>query len=73
MVRVGSTVTVAEVGFEDEPETYHIVGVHEADPSNGRISNESPIGRALLGRKVGEIVAAQTPAGEIQFKISGIS
>jgi transcription elongation factor GreA len=44
-VRVGSRVTVVEVGYEDEPETYYIVGAHEADPANGRISNESPIGR----------------------------
>ncbi|MFN2189227.1 MAG: transcription elongation factor GreA [Candidatus Promineifilaceae bacterium] len=72
-VRVGSTVTVVETGFEDEPETYHIVGVHEADPSNGRISNMSPIGSALLGQKVGDTVLAQIPAGEIQFTITDIS
>ena len=71
-VRVGSTVTVAEVGFEDEAETYLIVGVHEADPGNGRISNESPIGKALLGQKVGDTVSAQIPAGEIQFTITNI-
>jgi transcription elongation factor GreA len=71
-VRVGSTVTVTEVGFEDEAETYLIVGVHEADPSNGRISNESPIGKALLGQKVGDTVSAQIPVGEIQFTITNI-
>ena len=71
-VRVGSTVTVTEVGFEDEPETYHIVGVHEADPGNGRISNESPIGHALLGRRIGDTVSAQIPAGEIRFTITAI-
>ena len=71
-VRVGSTVTVTEVGFDDEAETYLIVGVHEADPGNGRISNESPIGQALLGQKVGDTVSAQIPAGEIQFKITDI-
>jgi transcription elongation factor GreA len=71
-VRVGNSVTVVEVGFEDEPETYHIVGVHEADPSNGRISNESPIGQALLGSKVGEIVVARVPSGEVRLKISNI-
>lgn len=71
-VRVGNTVTVVEVGFEDEPESYHIVGVHEADPSNGRISNESPIGRALLGSKSGETVVAQAPSGEIQLTIKSI-
>lgn len=71
-VRVGNTVTVVEEGFEDEPETYYIVGVHEADPGNGRISNESPIGRALLGSKVGETVVAIAPAGELRLKVKDI-
>ena len=71
-VRVGSTVTVVEEGFEDEPETYYIVGVHEADPGNGRISNESPIGRALLGAKVNQTVAAKVPAGRIRLKVTNI-
>jgi transcription elongation factor GreA len=71
-VRVGSTVTVHEVGYEDEFEQYHIVGVHEADPGNGRISNESPIGQALLGAKVGQTVAADVPAGDIRLKIKKI-
>jgi transcription elongation factor GreA len=68
-VRVGSTVTVHEVGYEDEPEKYHIVGVHEADPGNGRISNESPIGRVLLGAKVGQTVVADVPAGNVRLKV----
>ena len=71
-VRVGSTVTVHEVGYEDELEKYFIVGVHEADPGNGRISNESPIGLALLGAKVGQTVVAKVPAGDIRLKIRGI-
>ena len=72
-IRVGSTVTVAEVGFDDEEETYHIVGVHEADPANGRISNESPIGKALLGAKVGQTVKVNAPAGLMQFTVRSIS
>jgi transcription elongation factor GreA len=68
-VRVGHTVTVAEEGYEDEPEKYHIVGIHEADPGNGRISNQSPIGRALLGARSGETVVALVPAGEVHLKI----
>jgi len=72
-VRVGNTVTVVEVDFEDEPESYHIVGVHEADPGNGRISNESPIGRALLGAKLGDTVIAQVPAGEVRMIIKQIT
>jgi transcription elongation factor GreA len=71
IVRIGSTVTVSEEGF-DEEETYHIVGVHEADPGNGRISNESPIGRALLGARVGNVVSAETPAGIIRFMVQSI-
>ena len=71
-VRVGCTVTVAEKGYEDEPESYFIVGVHEADPGNGRISNESPIGRALLGAKVGQVVTVKAPAGDIQMIVQVI-
>jgi transcription elongation factor GreA len=66
-VQVGTTVTIQE---EDAPpETYYLVGAKEADPRNGRISNESPIGRALIGRRVGEQVVAQTPAGPLPLKI----
>lgn len=72
-VRVGSTVTLAEQGFEDEEETYHIVGVHEADPANGRISNESPIGKALLGAKKGQTVTVDAPAGQMRFIVKSIS
>ena len=72
VVRVGSTVTVVEEGF-DEPETYNIVGAHEADPANGRISNESPIGSALIGAKKGHTVTAQTPGGAIRLTIKSIN
>lgn len=68
VVRVGSTVTVTEEGYDDE-ESYQIVGAHEADPSKGLISNESPIGRALLGAKKGHVVRAMTPSGEIRLRI----
>jgi transcription elongation factor GreA len=66
-VAVGATVTVQEEDFE--PETYYLVGAKEADPRNGRISNESPIGRALIGNKVGDVVSVQTPGGELRLKI----
>jgi transcription elongation factor GreA len=72
VVRVGSKVTVMEEG-SDEPETYSIVGPHEASPANGRISNESPIGSALLGAKRGQIVSIQIPAGEVRFRVSEIA
>lgn len=66
-VAVGSLVTVQEAGFD--PETYHLVGVKEADPRRGKISNESPIGSALMDHKVGDVVEAETPGGKIQLKI----
>lgn len=73
-VRVGHTVTVLELDEGESYEaTYYIVGAHEADPGNGRISNESPIGRALLGSKKGQTVAVQTPGGQIQLQIQSIS
>jgi len=67
MVNVGSNVTVQEGDID--PETYYIVGAKEADPRNGRISNESPIGSALMNHKVGDVVEAETPGGKIKFKI----
>jgi transcription elongation factor GreA len=70
-VRVGSKVTVDDQEFGEE--TYHIVGSAEADPLIGRISNESPIGKALLGAKVGQTVRAAIPDGEIAFKVVKIA
>jgi transcription elongation factor GreA len=67
IVDIGVHVTIQE--GDDEPETYHLVGVKESDPRNGRISNESPIGSALIGHRVGDIVIVTTPGGEIHFKI----
>jgi len=66
-VSVGSTVTVQEENFD--PETYYVVGAKEADPRHGKISNESPIGRALMDHKVGDVVEAETPGGKLKFKI----
>src|SRR5687767_12255319 len=67
IVTVGSTVTVQEENFD--PETYYVVGAKEADPRKGKISNESPIGRALMDHKAGEVVEAETPSGKIRIKI----
>src|SRR3990172_5629105 len=67
VVDLGARVTVQEEDYP--PETYHLVGAKEADPRNGRISNESPIGIALMGGRVGDEVVAQTPAGSISLKI----
>ena len=60
-IQVGTTVTIQEEGYD--PETYMIVGPAEADPLLGRISNESPIGRALINHKVGETVKVDAPGG----------
>jgi transcription elongation factor GreA len=60
-IQVGTTVTVQE--GENEPETYMIVGPAEADPILGRISNESPIGRALINHKAGDTVKVEAPGG----------
>jgi transcription elongation factor GreA len=67
-VRVGDWITVSEEGLDDE-ERYHLVGAAEADPANGRISNESPLGVALLGKKVGEIVRVNAPNGLLEFRV----
>ena len=67
VVSVGSHVTIQEGSFPAE--TYHVVGAKEADPRNGKISNKSPIGRALMDHKVGEVVEAETPAGKIKLKV----
>jgi len=70
-VALGSHVTVVEEGAE-EPETFHIVGPAEADPVNGKVSNESPLGRVLLGHRVGDVVTVDAPGGEIVFRITTI-
>ena len=66
-IQVGSHVTVQEGDFP--PEAYYLVGAKEADPRNGKISNESPIGSVLMGGHVGDEVTATTPGGEIKLKI----
>ncbi|MCL5055815.1 MAG: transcription elongation factor GreA [Firmicutes bacterium] len=72
IVSVGSTVKLKHAD-SNESESYTIVGSAESDPSNHRISNESPVGKALLGKHKGEQVEAKTPAGKIKYKILEIS
>lgn len=67
VVIIGSHVTIQEDGFD--PETFYVVGAREADPRNGKISNESPIGSALMGHKVGDTVDADTPGGKTRLKV----
>lgn len=66
-VQVGSTVTIQEEGLE--PEVYTIVGAAEANPVKGRISNESPLGKALVNRKIGDSVQVDAPAGSFTVQI----
>ncbi len=67
-VRLGSRITVKDVEFKDT-ETYQVVGSQEADPMNGRISEESPFGKALLGHKVGDTVTVEAPNGAVRYEI----
>ncbi len=67
MVQIGTTVTIQEDGLD--PEIYTIVGAAEANPASGRISNESPLGKALLNHKVGERVQVDAPAGAFAVSI----
>ncbi|WP_127534428.1 transcription elongation factor GreA [Paenibacillus kobensis] len=67
-VSIGSTVSVEDLEFGDVVE-YTIVGTAESDPLNNKISNESPVGRTILGKKVGTTVEVSVPAGIIQYKI----
>lgn len=71
-VSVGSKVKVLDIEFDEEDE-YYLVGSTESDPTANKISDESPIGKALLGHKVGETVEAQAPMGVIKFKILNIA
>lgn len=67
-VSIGKTVTVTEVG-EDEPETYEIVGSSQSDPFHGKVSNESPIGKALLGHKKGETVKINVDSANVSYDV----
>lgn len=71
MVTIGSTVTVKDL-TKDKAYDYTIVGSHEANPAKKRISNESPVGRALLGQKVGAVVSVMVPAGNFRYEVLSI-
>ncbi len=70
-VGVGNTVVVDDLEFKEEI-TFKIMGSFEADPTKGLISNESPLGKALLGAKKGDLVEVITPAGKAQYKVKAI-
>jgi transcription elongation factor GreA len=69
-VDIGAKITIQEDDYP--PESYQVVGPKEADPKNNRISHESPIGKAMLGHRVGDLVTAETPNGSFTFKIVAI-
>ena len=71
-VMVGVKVRVLDEEYGDECE-YRVVGSTEADPRNGKISDESPVGKALVGKKVGDEVIVEAPGGEFKLKVLGIS
>ncbi len=70
VVGMGSRITVQESGQDQE--TFILVGAKEADPRQGKISNESPLGRVLLGKRVGDTVRFETPAGVVKMKIVNV-
>lgn len=72
VVAMGSKITVKEVGGSSRPEVYQLVGAAEADPKQGRISNESPLGKSLLGRHVGDEVKVAAPGGTFAYRIVAI-
>ena len=71
-VGIGNVVTILDMEMEEEM-TFQIVGTSEANIDKGHMSNEAPIGKALLDHSIGEVVTAETPSGELQFKILNIS
>lgn len=72
VVTLGSKVRLKDLQYGDEFE-YTLVGSAEADPASSRISNESPVGRAIMGKKAGDVVEVQAPAGTLRYEIISIS
>ncbi len=72
VINIGSYVTVRDVEFDDIEE-YRIVGTSEADPMQNKISNESPLGSALLGKRQGQTIKVNAPAGMLEYEILKVS
>lgn len=72
MVGVGNTVTISYIDEDDDTDEYKIVGSQEADPFESKISNESPIAKALMGHKVGDVVSVESPNGSYEVKVISI-
>lgn len=71
-IGLGCKFTVRDLEF-DEEETFELVGSQEANPKKGRVSDDAPFGRAMVGKKVGDIVKVDAPVGEIQYEVISIS
>ncbi|HWP22537.1 MAG TPA: transcription elongation factor GreA [Candidatus Cryosericum sp.] len=71
-VGIGATVKLTDMSDKTKKYTFQIVGSAETDPANGRISNESPIGKAVLGHKAGDVVEVVTPGGMLKLKVASI-
>jgi len=72
-INIGTTFEVKLMSSNlSKKQVFTIVGFHEADPINGKISNESPLGKAFLGNQIGDIIEAETPKGKIKYKIVSI-
>lgn len=72
-VEIGSTVTVRNTTDDDEPEKFTIVGSTEADPLDRKVSNESPIGKSLLGNRKGDVVKVNSPSGILSYEIINVA
>ena len=71
-VSIGATIKLSDMNDKTKKYTFQIVGSAETDPINGRISNESPIGKAVLGHKAGDVVEVTTPGGMLKLKVASI-
>ncbi|MFY9174408.1 MAG: transcription elongation factor GreA [Peptococcia bacterium] len=71
-VQIGTRITLKDLEYGDEIE-YYLVGSAEADPMNNRISYESPVGKAILGKKKGDVVQVEVPAGKLKYKIINVT
>lgn len=63
---------IVKIKLNGEATDFELVGINESDPASGKISNESPIGRALIGKKIGDKISAQTPSGELKLEIISV-
>jgi len=72
-VEIGSSVTVQSLSLSRTKRQFTIIGAQEANPAEGKISNESPLGKSFLGHKKGDIIIVKTPKGDVKYKILDIS